>query len=101
MRWIKNPRSFRHNTWMPKFFGQSNSSEPEFVKRTDQEIQAIVHYLFSNSDAFEMNSVRRNGDATNGEELVSSLGCFGCHRLEAEKIEREHFTADTAAGSWS
>ncbi len=89
MRWIKNPRSFRHNTWMPKFFGQSNSSDPEFVKRTDQEIQAIVHYLFSNSNAFEMNSVRRNGDATNGEELVSSLGCFGCHRLEAEKIERE------------
>ncbi len=89
MRWINNPKSFRHNTWMPRFFGQSNNSDTEYVKRTDQEIQAIVHYLFGNSSAFEMNSVERNGVATNGEELVASLGCFGCHRMESEEIERE------------
>ena len=88
MRWINNPRSFRHTTWMPKFFAQSNSSDPEYVKRTDQEIHAIVRYLFSNSDAFEMNSVKRGGNATNGEELVASLGCFGCHRIEPDEIER-------------
>jgi cbb3-type cytochrome oxidase cytochrome c subunit len=89
MRWINNPKSFRHNTWMPKFFGQSNNGDPESIKRTDQEIQAIVHYLFSNSNDFEMNSVKRGGNAKNGEELVASIGCLGCHRIESEEIERE------------
>ena len=25
-QWIRNPKMFRHNSWMPKFFGQENNS---------------------------------------------------------------------------
>ena len=53
--WIKQPHSFRSDTWMPAFFGQSNNSDPESLKRTDQEILSMVHYLFNNSNEYETN----------------------------------------------
>ena len=43
--WILEPRSFRHNTWMPHFFKKGNNSAPEDLKRTEQEILAMTEYL--------------------------------------------------------
>jgi len=85
--WIKNPKSFRHNSWMPDFFGLFNNSDPESVARTDQEINAIVHYLFKNSGDFPLDRIPRRGNSERGEDLVNSLGCLGCHRVESEAIE--------------
>jgi len=84
-RWISDPRSFRHNTWMPSFFFQSNTNDEASRKRGEQEISAIVHYLFANSREFKLEKAGV-GDPKKGEELVSSLGCFGCHDIQPNKI---------------
>ena len=81
-RWVENPRSFRHNTWMPSFFNQSNTSDPESRKRTQQEILAVIHYLFDKSEAFEMQQIPVQGNAQRGKELVSSVGCLACHQIQ-------------------
>ena len=83
--WISDPKSFRHNTWMPRFFNQSNNSDGKSQNRTKQEIHAIVHYLFKNSLDYKMDSTPLDGDIKNGEVLVSSLGCFGCHQIESDR----------------
>lgn len=97
--WIEDPKSFRHNTWMPSFFGQSNNNDEMSLRRGQQEIHAIVHYLFEKSSKFEMEEVPVLGDAKRGEEMVASLGCFGCHDIQSkpasqpttrQTLQREH-----------
>ena len=85
-KWIRNPRSFRHNAWMPTFFGQTNSSDPKSVRRTTTEIHAIVNYLFSNSMPATFAASVRPGNAARGEQLVASLGCLGCHVVEPDPV---------------
>ena len=84
-KWIYDPRGFRENTWMPHFFKQVNSQDLESVKRTDQEIHAIVSYLFDRSESFKMEKMQNKGNADNGRMLVNSLGCLGCHATEGEE----------------
>ncbi|MEE9190591.1 MAG: cytochrome c, partial [Candidatus Neomarinimicrobiota bacterium] len=88
-QWIENPKSFRHNTWMPRFFGQSNNSDPDSRMRSDQELKAIVHYLFKNSSEFHLDPIPVTGNVQQGKKLVASLGCLGCHRIEPEPFEEE------------
>ena len=83
-KWINTPRNFRYDTWMPHFFNQINTNDEASLKRSSQEIHAIVHYLFENSDSYEMKKVPVKGDPDTGEMLVKSLGCMGCHRLEED-----------------
>ncbi len=85
--WIDNPKSIRFNTWMPSFFHQSNNSDEESTQRGYQQVHAIVEYLFTNSKPFKAGSVAVQGDAAKGKELVSSLGCFGCHQIEDKKTD--------------
>jgi cytochrome c551/c552 len=80
--WIENPRAIRPDTWMPQYFHQSNNSDPASVKRSEQEINSIVHFLFANSKPFEAKPVAFTGDAVKGKELVASVGCMGCHKVE-------------------
>jgi cbb3-type cytochrome oxidase cytochrome c subunit len=81
-KWIKDPKSFRHNTIMPSFFGQSNNSDPASVSRTDTEIAAITEYLFQDGEKFKNKNNRKYlGNKENGEILFNSLGCMGCHML--------------------
>jgi cytochrome c2 len=49
----------------------------------------MVHYLFKNSSGFEQKKIPVSGNAARGQSLVASLGCYGCHRLEAEPTVRE------------
>jgi len=81
-KWIRNPRSFRHNTWMPSFYGQSNNSDATSEKRNAQEIHAIVHYLFDVSEPYEVPPLPVTGNPERGKELVSSVGCLGCHEIQ-------------------
>lgn len=84
-KWIRNPRSFRHNTWMPSFFNQTNSSSAEDVRRTDTEIHAIIGYLEANSEGLSLPRNRiRSGNAGRGKTLFESVGCLGCHVVEPE-----------------
>jgi len=107
-RWIMAPKSFRHNTWMPSFYGQSNNDGPVFRKRSEQEIHAMVHYLFAKSQAFQMESIPQRGDTKRGEEIVHSIGCMGCHNIQHEpmasvrtrqSLRREHGPNLTGLGT--
>ena len=83
-RWIMEPRAFRHNTWMPHFFKKGNNSSPEDLIRTEQETLAMTEYLFAKSSDYNMEKNSLRGDPANGELLVSSLGCLGCHQIQPE-----------------
>ena len=85
-KWIDEPRSFRENTWMPHFFNQLNSQDSQSLIRKDQEIHAIVNYLFNRSTEFKMERLPNKGNADNGRMLVNSLGCLGCHSSEGEEL---------------
>jgi cytochrome c2 len=74
---------------MPRFFNQSNNNDEDSQNRTNQEIHAIVHYLFKNSSEYGMDSVPIKGDAKNGELLVSSLGCLGCHQIAPDPLNQK------------
>src|SRR5207249_607201 len=78
--WIRNPRAVKPTTWMPRFFYNSNNSSPEDAVRNEVEIDAIVSYLFANTEKYEP-AVKDppHGDAKNGEQIVKSIGCQGCH----------------------
>ena len=82
--WILEPRSFRHNTWMPHFFKKGNNSAPEDLKRTEQEILAMTEYLFSTATPYQTSDVDYAGDKEKGRVLVNSLGCMGCHQIQPE-----------------
>lgn len=88
-QWIKDPKSFRYNTWMPSFFGQFNNSDPESQKRADQEILAMVHYLFAHSTDYKNEEIPYAGDPQKGEELVAALGCLGCHNIEHQPTDKK------------
>ncbi|MAZ68668.1 MAG: hypothetical protein CMG49_04810 [Candidatus Marinimicrobia bacterium] len=87
-KWIKNPQSFRYNTWMPHFFDQSNNSDEESVKRSNATIYAITEYLYPDGDKENFdNSNEFIGDAENGQKLFNAVGCQGCHVIETESTE--------------
>src|SRR5205809_704355 len=78
--WIRNPRAVKPTTWMPRFWYNSNNSSPEDAVRNEVEINAIAAYLFANAEKHDF-AVKNppHGDAKNGEEIVKSIGCQGCH----------------------
>ena len=88
--WIRDPRAMKQSTWMPRVWYNSNSSSPEDAMRNEAEIDAVVAYLFANSENHEFAVASPGaGDAARGQEIVESVGCLGCHindgmdRLEA------------------
>ena len=89
-KWIKNPQSFRFNTWMPHFFEQDNNSDPEMIERNNSEIYAMTEYLFKNGEKKFNNSSEFIGDAVKGEELFNAVGCMGCHVVNNEKKDFDY-----------
>ncbi len=87
--WIRNPRAVKPTTWMPRIWYNSNSSSPQDAVRNEVEINAAVTYLFANTEPHEF-AVKNppRGDAANGEKVVRSIGCLGCHAL-TEKTRLE------------
>ncbi|MDO8674911.1 MAG: c-type cytochrome [Candidatus Omnitrophota bacterium] len=86
-QWIANPKALRPNTWMPSYFDQSNTNDPASIKRNQQEIHAIVAFLFANSKPFKAQDAPQDGDPVKGKELVSSLGCMACHQVGPQKTD--------------
>jgi len=83
-KWIMDPRSFRHNTWMPHFFKKGNNNSSDDIKRAEQEVLAMTEYLFSKSDSFETINIDNSGDYERGRVLLNSLGCKGCHQIQPD-----------------
>ncbi|MGD8328642.1 MAG: c-type cytochrome [Acidobacteriota bacterium] len=79
--WVMDPKSFRANTPMPKFFGNANNSDDYWTERNKVEADAIIAYIFGASADLALDSAP-SGDAARGQELVSSVGCLGCHIVE-------------------
>lgn len=86
-RWISGPSRFRPTTRMPTFFYQRNMVGPAVpanerernIKYQDAEIHAIVTLLFDHSSHRQWQPPATTGDAARGQELVSTVGCLGCH----------------------
>ena len=88
--WIRDPRAVKASTWMPRVWYNSNTSSPEDARRNEAEIDAVVAYLFANSDDHEFAVASPPaGDTERGQQIVESVGCLACHinddmdRLEA------------------
>jgi len=83
--WIQDPQGFRPDTRMPSFFGQSNNSDAESLKRSEQEILAMMEYLYHHSEPYEMDTDNvAQGNIRKGEKLVASVGCYGCHQQKSD-----------------
>ena len=111
-KWIKNPRDFRHNSWMPSFYGsgdsdptdgvglllnhryQSDTKQAESGIRNDTEIQAMTHYIFEQSLDFKLGEIPKSGNKDTGKNLFGALGCQGCHQVAPEPTKEAENIAD-------
>lgn len=76
--WIAAPRRFRPTTWMPHLFpAPAGDAESATV------IRAMVGYLWSRADGGPAAEPPPAGDAGKGAELFATVGCTGCHLLDA------------------
>lgn len=93
--WIEDPKAVRFNAWMPSYFNLSNNNDPQSIARGQQEIHAMVSFLFNNSKPFNADAEALTGDALKGKELVSSIGCLACHQAEEQKKDEPARTRDS------
>ena len=94
-KWIKDPQSFRYNTWMPHFFNQDNNSDDKSILRNETEIHAITEYLYPNGDKDKANnSSSFIGNTENGEILFNSVGCRGCHVIDEKSVPSKSVGSD-------
>jgi cytochrome c2 len=84
-KWLADPKAFKSEARMPKFWFNSNNSGViggvDWDKRNIAEINAITKFLFSKSTAKTLPAKNTNGNPARGKELVESRGCFGCHAV--------------------
>jgi mono/diheme cytochrome c family protein len=80
--WVWDPKSFNAHTKMPSFFNQVNNSKPEFMKKNITEVNAMAEYIWSKSKDYAPNERYRGGNIEKGKELISTVGCMGCHGVE-------------------
>ena len=80
-RWLVNPRAFRSNTKMPRFFYLENFDTPSGHNLTDTMIAGVTAYLFEKSGKDTYASPER-GDPARGKVLFENVGCQGCHISE-------------------
>ncbi len=78
-RWVKDPKSFRSSTWMPKFWDLENNPDADHGARNDTEVAAIVEYIFDRAADEPKYPAPPPGDAGRGETLFAEVGCTGCH----------------------
>ena len=86
--WVMEPKSYRPDTRMPRFFNLSNTSDSYWTERNKVEAESIVTYLFDNSVEIELENAP-NGNAERGEVLVESLGCLGCHMIGEDSAQED------------
>ncbi len=80
-RWLVNPRAFRNNTKMPRFFYLENFAGESGHRLTDTMIAGVTAYLFEKSEKAAWPAVPA-GDAARGQQLFENVGCQGCHISE-------------------
>jgi cytochrome c2 len=93
-KWLANPKDFKSEARMPKFWYNTNNSGVQngvdWDKRNPAEINAIVAYLWSKSTAKTLPVKNTSGNAAHGKELIETRGCFGCHAVgPIEEVENK------------
>ncbi len=92
-RWISLPQGFRPTTRMPQFYGLTNNSgtvvgsDAADVARSNTEMHAIVHYLYTNSEPAKLADPPegvavdpKNADQIKrGHDRFIERGCLACH----------------------
>ena len=80
--WIANPRKFRPETRMPRFFGLTNQHDATAERFQPLEISAITAYLFKKSEPIKLDhwDEAYKPDAERGKLLFSQRGCMACHQ---------------------
>lgn len=80
--WIWAPHTFNPNSRMPAYFGQSNNSKPEFMRKNIAEVNAMAEYIVEKAKNYKPKYVHQKGDAEKGKELIQTIGCIACHQVE-------------------
>ena len=96
--WVWEPKAFNKHTKMPAFFMQSNNSKPEFAKLNMAEVNAIAEYVWDKSKPYEPNEKYKGGSPEKGKELISQVGCLGCHGVDG--LEDSSNKVKAYAGPW-
>lgn len=78
--WIENPKAFRAETTMPRFFGLANAATEEDRRRDTVAVHAAVSYLFHFSQPMSYAAVPP-GDPEKGKRAFQTLGCLACHAV--------------------
>lgn len=89
-QWISAPRDFRPTSWMPHFFFQENTVSTENAARQKAEIASAVAYLWDQSATSSYESAPP-GDGESGRRLFETVGCTGCHLLDADATRDQYF----------
>ncbi|HXV59643.1 MAG TPA: c-type cytochrome [Vicinamibacteria bacterium] len=77
-RWVKDPKSFKKSTYMPRFWNLDNNLDSDIGARNRTEVAAIVAYVFDKAKPLSYTPVPA-GDPDRGRNLIESAGCLGCH----------------------
>lgn len=122
LRWVRNPKAFRPDTRMPRFFGLSNNShrfrfrfaeggdaDVDGIAWSENEVYAIVEWMWEESakHPFDLPAVDLSrGDARRGERIivgdaVKSEGlakaCIACHEVPIASPELKYDSAGMKA----
>ncbi|MFQ5561504.1 MAG: c-type cytochrome, partial [Nitrospinota bacterium] len=74
--WIQNPGEWNKHANMPLFFPPGG---PLSEKEISIKIDAIVEFLFHQSEKAPLLPVKKPGTPENGRKLFSAIGCTACH----------------------
>jgi mono/diheme cytochrome c family protein len=75
LEYLKDPRAYNPETRMPKL---------DITEADRKNLTAYLLTLKDNSDILNQEELTTQGaSAENGGKLVQTLGCYGCHRVEA------------------
>jgi cytochrome c2 len=72
--WLADPQAFRPGTKMPTF------------RLDDDEVKAISAFLWQSAIDVKV-ATQPQGDGAHGKELFKTLGCLGCHSINAQVID--------------
>ena len=84
-RWLVNPRAFRSNTKMPRFFYLENFETPSGHKLTDTMIAGVTAYLFEKSGEGRVSRAPRRGTPARGQGPLRERRLPGLPRLRARR----------------
>lgn len=89
-QWIAAPRKFRPTSWMPHFFFQENTQSAVNIERQKAEIASAVAYIWDQSDSSSYEPAP-GGDGESGRRLFETVGCMGCHIMDAAATRDQYF----------